>query len=64
MYPKYKCFGCGRVWRSGEIMAICPVCRGKGVRVKEGIKAEDINIPDCDKAIEKAEKFIDKSGRA
>ena len=64
MYPKYKCLGCGNVWRTGEILAICPVCRGKGVKVKEGIKAEDINIPKWNKAIEKAEQFIDKSRRS
>ncbi|MBA7575376.1 hypothetical protein ES695_00195 [Candidatus Atribacteria bacterium 1244-E10-H5-B2] len=65
MYPmkiqKYKCFGCGKAWCSNEILAICPVCRGKGVKVKEGIKAEDINIPKWDKVIEKAERFIEKS---
>ncbi|MBA7584525.1 hypothetical protein ES708_26480 [subsurface metagenome] len=61
MYPKYKCFGCGEIWRSGEIMAICPVCRGKGVRVREEVKAGDINITEWDKAIEKAERFIEKS---
>ena len=36
MYPKYKCFGCGNIWHSGEILAICPVCRGKGVKIKDG----------------------------
>lgn len=65
MYPmkiqKYKCFGCGKVWCSNEILAICPVCRGKGVKVKEGIKAEDINIPKWDKVIEKAERFIERN---
>ena len=63
MYPKYKCFGCGRVWRSGEILAICPVCRGKGVKIKEEIKAKDINIQ-WDKIVKKAGKFIDQSRRS
>ena len=44
MYLKYKCFGCGKIWRSNKLMAICPVCRGKGVEIKEGIKGENINI--------------------
>ncbi len=64
MYPKYKCFGCGKIFRSKEIPAICPVCRGKGVKIKGEIKAGDIDIPRWDKVIEKAEKFIDKSRRS
>ena len=42
MYPKYKCFGCGNIWRSGEILAICPVCRGKGVKIKDGVDIKEV----------------------
>ena len=34
MYPRYKCYDCGNVWHSNEIVAVCPVCRGKGVKIK------------------------------
>jgi len=42
IYPKYKCFGCGNIWHSGEILVICPVCRGKGVKIKEGINVNEV----------------------
>jgi len=42
MYPRYKCFGCGNVWHSGEIMVICPICRGKGVKIKEGVDTKEV----------------------
>ena len=42
MYPKYKCFGCGNVWWSNEIMVICPICRGKGVKIKEGVDIKEV----------------------
>ena len=66
MYPKYRCFGCGNIWHSGEIMAVCPICRGKGVKVKEGVKAEDLNIPEKEawnKIIAKCEKFVERNKR-
>jgi len=47
MYPKYKCFGCGHIWWSGEILAICPVCRGKGVKMKEG-ETKRMNYYKCE----------------
>jgi len=37
MNPKYKCLLCGRIWRSGEIMVLCPFCRAKPIKIKEGI---------------------------
>ncbi len=42
MYPKYKCLGCGNVWRSGEILIICPICRSKGIKVKEGLDTKKV----------------------
>ena len=42
MYPKYKCFGCGNIWHSREILAICPVCRGKGVKIKDGVDVREV----------------------
>ena len=42
MYPKYKCLNCGRIWRSGEIMVICPVCRSKPIKIKEGVDIREI----------------------
>ena len=42
MHPKYKCFGCGEIFRSGEILAICPICRGKGVKMKNGVDIEEV----------------------
>lgn len=42
MYPKYKCLICGRIWRSGEIMVICPVCRSKPIKIKEGVDIREV----------------------
>jgi len=42
MYPKYKCLNCGRIWRSGEIMVICPVCRSKPIKIKEGVDIREV----------------------
>ncbi|MBA7533781.1 hypothetical protein ES705_26025 [subsurface metagenome] len=42
MFPKYRCLSCGRIWRSGEIMVICPVCRGKPIKIKEGIDVKEV----------------------
>lgn len=42
MYPKYKYLGCGNVWRSGEILVICTICRGKGVKIKDGVDTKKV----------------------
>ena len=42
MYPIYKCLNCGRIWRSGEIMVICPVCRSKPIKIKEGVDIKEV----------------------
>jgi formate/nitrite transporter len=35
MNPKYKCLNCGRIWRSGEVMVVCPICRSKPIKIKD-----------------------------
>ena len=42
MYPIYKCLNCGRIWRSGEIMVVCPVCRSKPIKIKEGVDIKEV----------------------
>jgi len=42
MEPKYKCLNCGRIWRSGEIMVICPVCRCKPIKMKDGVDIREV----------------------
>jgi len=42
MYPIYKCLNCGRIWRSGEIMVICPVCRSKPIKIREGVDIREV----------------------
>ena len=42
MYPKYKCLGCGRIWHSREILVVCPVCRSKGIKIKEGVDIREV----------------------
>ena len=42
MYPIYKCLNCGRIWRSGEIMVVCPVCRSKGIKIKDGVDIREV----------------------
>ncbi|MBA7708842.1 hypothetical protein ES703_117746 [subsurface metagenome] len=42
MYLRYICLNCGRIWRSGEIMVICPVCRSKPVKIKEGVDIGEV----------------------
>ncbi|MBA7531650.1 hypothetical protein ES705_23865 [subsurface metagenome] len=58
MNPKYKCFGCGKIFISGEILAICPVCRGKGVKIKEDSK---ISEEKWYKVISRAERFVERT---
>jgi Zn finger protein HypA/HybF involved in hydrogenase expression len=41
MFAKYVCLGCGITWRSGDIMVICPVCRSKAVKVRNGVDAKE-----------------------
>ena len=38
----YKCLNCGRIWRSGEIMVVCPVCGSKPIRIKEGVDIREV----------------------
>jgi len=42
MYPKYKCLICGRIWHSGEIMVVCPVCRSKPIKIKDGVDIKEV----------------------
>ena len=42
MYPKYKCLNCGRIWHSGEIMVICPICRSKPIKIKDGVDIREV----------------------
>jgi len=42
MDPKYVCLNCGRIWRSGEIMVICPICRSKPIKIKEGVDIKEV----------------------
>jgi len=37
MYPKYKFLNCGRIWCSGDIVVVCPVCRSKPIKIKNGV---------------------------
>jgi len=50
MFPKYTCLNCGAIWRSGEIMVICPVCRGKPIKIKDGVDIREVikKLKDCD----------------
>jgi len=58
----YKCFGCGGFFSSKDRPAICPVCRGRGVKVKEVSEVSEVSEKEAwDKVIKKAEQFIDKS---
>ena len=61
MYSKYKCFGCGETFRSGEIIAICPICRGKGVKIKEDSKVSEEKR--WRRAILKAKQFVEEIER-
>jgi len=58
MYPKYKCFGCGGIFRYKEIPAICPVCRGRGVKIKEVSKVSGKEA--WDRIIAKCESFVER----
>ncbi len=40
--PRYKCLNCGRIWRSGEIIVVCPVCRSKPIKIKDGIDIKEV----------------------
>jgi Zn finger protein HypA/HybF involved in hydrogenase expression len=42
MGPKYICINCGRIWRSGEIMVICSVCRSKPTKIKDGVDIREV----------------------
>ena len=42
MFAKYICIGCGITWRSKEIVIICPVCRSKAIKVKEGVDTKGV----------------------
>ena len=58
MYSKYKCFGCGEIFRSCLIFAICPICRGKGVRIREDLEVSEKRT--WDKIIAKCERFVER----
>jgi len=57
MYYKYKCFGCGEIFGCREISAVCPVCKGKGVKIKEDPK---FSGREWRKAISRTERFVEK----
>jgi len=42
MYPIYKCLNCGRIWRNGDIMVVCPICKSKPIKIKEGVDAREV----------------------
>lgn len=42
MYPKYKCLNCGRIWRSGEVMVVCPICRSKPIKIDDVINIREV----------------------
>jgi len=42
VYPKYKCLNCGRIWHSKEIMVVCPVCRCKGIKIRDGVDVNEV----------------------
>ena len=42
MEPRYKCLNCGRIWRSGEIMVVCPICRSKPIKIKDGVDIREV----------------------
>jgi len=42
MDPIYKCLNCGRIWRSGEIMEVCPICRSNPIKIKEGVDIKEV----------------------
>lgn len=42
MGPKYRCLNCGRIWRDKEIMIICPICRSKPIKIKDGIDIGEV----------------------
>jgi len=50
MYPKYKCLGCGRIWRSREILVVCPICRSKGIKIRDGVDIKEVveKLKSCD----------------
>ncbi len=42
MFTKYLCLGCGITWRSNKILVICPVCKSKAVKVKNGVDTKEV----------------------
>ncbi|MBA7553890.1 hypothetical protein ES705_46494 [subsurface metagenome] len=42
MFAKYICLRCGRIWRSGEILVICPICKSKPIKIKEGVNVGEV----------------------
>jgi len=42
MGPRYRCLNCGIIWRNREIMVVCPICRSKGVKIKEGVDIKEV----------------------
>lgn len=42
MDSKYTCLICEKTWRSGEIMVICPICRRKPIKIKDGVDVREV----------------------
>ena len=42
MYSKYRCLNCGRIWRSGDIIVVCPICRSKPIKIKDGVDTKEV----------------------
>ncbi|MBA7586228.1 hypothetical protein ES708_28224 [subsurface metagenome] len=56
MFAKYLCLGCGITWRSNKLLVICPVCRSKAVKVKDGVDTKEV----IDRLTNKEETYKDK----
>jgi len=42
MCQKYACLNCGKIWRSAEIIVICPICRRKPIKIKDGVDIREV----------------------
>jgi len=42
MGPRYRCLNCGRIWQSSDIIVICPVCRCKPIKIKNGVDTNEV----------------------
>ena len=50
MDARYICLNCGTIWHSCEIMVICPVCRRKPIKIKDGVDLREVikRLKGCD----------------